>query len=158
MSKVLMIVSASLALVLLLSAAADARTEGFGLGIILGEPTGVTAKTWLDRDSAIDFAAAWSFRDTDSFHFHADYLIHKGGLLELDAAEHMLYFGAGGVIEFRDDRKGHDTEAGIRLPFGVAFHLKAAPVELFGEIVPVMEVAPSTGLHMNAGIGARYYF
>ena len=39
----------------------SAQDSGFGAGFILGEPTGVSAKLWLSKDDAIDYAAAWSF-------------------------------------------------------------------------------------------------
>jgi hypothetical protein len=35
----------------------------FGLGIILGCPTGLSAKLWLSKSSAFDAATAWSFSD-----------------------------------------------------------------------------------------------
>lgn len=38
-----------------------AQDHGFGMGIILGEPTGLSAKAWTSNDNAFDFALAWSF-------------------------------------------------------------------------------------------------
>jgi hypothetical protein len=158
MTRILTTMAAVLITVALFCGTAEAWTRDFGIGVILGEPTGFTAKAWLDDEKAIDMAAAWSFRNGEFFHLHADYLMHKGGFVEHEAAEHMVYFGLGALIEFRDDTNGHDTEAGMRIPLGMAVHLKAVPVELFVELAPVMEVTPSTSLHINAGIGARYYF
>ena len=66
-------------IVLLLSvASANACTQDdFGIGIILGEPTGLSLKYWLDEERAIDGAAAWSYSENDSFQLHGDYLIHN---------------------------------------------------------------------------------
>ena len=51
--------------------------EGLGLGIILGEPTGISFKSWLSTTTAFDMAAAWSFVDEDALHLHGDYLVHN---------------------------------------------------------------------------------
>ena len=46
----------------------------FGLGVILGEPTGLSFKAWTGGSTAIAGAAAWSFGNTDAFQLHVDYL------------------------------------------------------------------------------------
>jgi hypothetical protein len=38
-------------------------TEGFGLGVIVGNPTGLSFKVWTGGSSAFDAAAAWSLDD-----------------------------------------------------------------------------------------------
>ena len=60
-----------------------AQEEGFGLGIILGEPTGVNFKAWAGYRSAFVGAAAWSFGNEDSLHVHllrlaGDVNVHRG--------------------------------------------------------------------------------
>jgi hypothetical protein len=57
----------------LLMAGTASGGQGIGLGVILGEPTGVSFKAWIDNRTAIDAAAAWSFSENDSFQFHTDY-------------------------------------------------------------------------------------
>ncbi|MEE9501339.1 MAG: hypothetical protein V3V48_04650, partial [Candidatus Aminicenantaceae bacterium] len=54
----------------------EAQDRGFGLGIILGEPTGVSFKNWVGRREAFDVAVAWSFEGEGAIHIHADYLFH----------------------------------------------------------------------------------
>ena len=58
------------------AATASHAQDGIGLGVILGEPTGFTFKTWTSRNTAVDAAAAWSFSENGSFQLHADYLIN----------------------------------------------------------------------------------
>jgi hypothetical protein len=36
-----------------------AQADGFGVGIILGEPTGLSGKYWLTEKTAVDAAVAW---------------------------------------------------------------------------------------------------
>ncbi len=42
-----------------------AQNNGFGGGVILGEPTGFSAKLWLDDNSAADFGFGYSFFPND---------------------------------------------------------------------------------------------
>ncbi len=63
-------------ILLLLASSAMAQDRGFGLGVILGEPTGLSGKYWTSSTNAIDGGLAWSFRHAGFFHVHADYLWH----------------------------------------------------------------------------------
>ena len=147
-------------------AAVSARAEeGFGLGVIVGEPTGLSAKAWIRPDQAIDAAAAWSFSENDSFQFHLDYLFHKFDLLKIDAATGRLplYFGVGARVKLKDHDNPHgrnedDALVGVRVPLGLALLFAKAPVELFAEIVPILDVVPDSDFAVNGAFGARWYF
>jgi hypothetical protein len=52
------------------------QSRGFGLGIILGEPTGISAKYWTGSTTALDFGLGYSFEKNSRMHLHADYLFH----------------------------------------------------------------------------------
>ncbi|NBC26687.1 MAG: hypothetical protein GVY08_07495, partial [Bacteroidetes bacterium] len=41
------------------------------LGVLLGEPTGISLQVWQSRTTAIDGAVAWSFEGEDNLHIHA---------------------------------------------------------------------------------------
>jgi len=143
--------------------ATDIAEEGepgmvFGLGIILGEPTGISAKYWLSRTSALDFAAAWSFDGDDEFQFHSDYLMHFYDVIHVQEGKLPVYFGFGARIKHEKHRHDHDTVFGIRVPVGFSYELSRVPVELFGEFVPVLDIAPDTEGDINIGVGVRYYF
>jgi len=132
---------------------ARSQEKGWGLGIILGEPTGVSFKKWLNKDHAIDAAAAWSFGNEDAFHLHADYLFHNRNLINIDGNRIPFYYGVGGRLKFQDQ-----SRFGIRFPVGITFFIREAPIDLFFELVPILDLAPSTDFDLNAAIGARYYF
>jgi hypothetical protein len=129
------------------------QQEGVGLGVILGEPTGVSFKTWLKKTHAIDAAAAWSFGREDALHLHADYLIHNYSLLTFDKTTIPLYYGIGGRLKFENN-----SRFGVRFPVGITVFIREAPIDLFLEVVPILNLAPDTDFDMNAAIGARYYF
>lgn len=153
-----------LALTSLMACAAYAQRGGTGIGVILGEPTGLSFKHWLDEDSAIDAGLGWSFDGPTSIHLHADWLWHDFSLFPVEHGALALYYGGGARFKAgrgRDGpgrRDGHRDRFGIRVPVGLAYHLSDHPVEIFGEIVPILDLAPSTKLNLNAAVGARWYF
>lgn len=150
--------------VLLAMATGAWADDGFGVGIIVGEPTGISVKKWIGKDRAIDAAAAWSFSENDSFQFHADYLIHNFGLLHTGSVGGRLpvYYGIGGRIKLENNngsgRNDHNALIGVRIPVGISYMFPKNPVDLFFEIVPILDVAPDTRFALNAAIGARFYF
>jgi hypothetical protein len=129
--------------------------DGFGVGIIAGEPTGVSGEMWLTKSTAIDAAAAWSFSGADdSFLIQSDYLFYNMGLFDsVRTGTLALYFGMGGRIKFASD-----TQAGIRVPVGVDYLFETAPVDIFLELVPVLDLVKETEFDFNAAIGVRYFF
>ncbi|MBT8387347.1 MAG: hypothetical protein KJO12_08030, partial [Ignavibacteria bacterium] len=73
-----------LLLVIIISASfIQSQDKDFGLGIILGEPTGVSFKYWTSSNTAFDGAVAWSFVNGGAFHVHADYILHSFNLFHV---------------------------------------------------------------------------
>jgi hypothetical protein len=126
----------------------------FELGILLGEPTGLSAKIWTAWNGAFDFGAAWSFRDDGHFHLHADYLFHNFGIFDVDSGDLPLYFGIGGRVLLKES----DSRVGLRVVVGVEYVFDAHPFSLFFEIAPIVDIAPETEADVNGGLGARYIF
>jgi hypothetical protein len=139
-------------------ASAQERVENpriFGLGAVVGEPTGVTAKLWVADSAAVDMGIGWSFSGKDSVTLYGDYLFHLFDVFQVPRGKLPLYFGIGGRVRFEDDE---DDEVGARFPVGVSYFFDNMPVELFGEVVPILDVVPDTNADLNLGVGARYYF
>jgi hypothetical protein len=141
-------------LALLWASTALAQSRGFGLGIIVGEPTGISGKIWTGQKTGIDFAAAWSVEKTQSFNFHADYLIHDFGVFKVDKGKMALYYGIGGRLVDAAD----DTHIGVRVPVGINYLFATAPLDLFLEMAPVLDLAPDTNLDFDGGLGIRFWF
>ncbi|MBI5020305.1 MAG: hypothetical protein HZB59_02620 [Ignavibacteriales bacterium] len=131
-----------------------AQDRGFGLGIMIGEPTGINGKGWLTKQSAIDAGLAWSFVHRTSLHIHVDYLMHSFNVFP-HAERLPLYYGIGGRIRTNE---GNDTQLGLRMVGGIEYMFASAPFDIFFEIAPILDLTPKTELNMNAGIGARFYF
>lgn len=140
-----------------LSANAYANQD-LAIGLIVGEPTGLSLKYWLDEEHAIDGAAAWSFSDNDSFQIHADYLWHRYDLFDTSelAGKAPVYYGVGARLKDKD--KHDDTIFGLRIPVGITYVFAEAPFDLFAEIVPLVDLAPDVDVGLNAAIGLRFYF
>jgi hypothetical protein len=134
-----------------------AHGEGgpFGLGIIIGEPTGISGKYRLSSRNAIDGAVAWSLGGDNDLHLHGDYLYHWYDVIEVKKGSLPLYAGLGGRVKFRENR---DNEIGFRIPVGLNYLFHGAPFDAFVEIVPVLELAPDTEFNMEGAIGGRFYF
>jgi hypothetical protein len=134
---------------------ANAAAQGpFGLGVIVGEPTGVAAKYWLSNRTAFAGAVAWSFADEGAFHIHGDYLWHYFDRVKVEKGRLPLYLGVGGRFKAVND----DALLGVRFPLGVCYLLENAPVDFFLEVVPLLDLAPETELRGNAAFGFRYFF
>lgn len=140
---------------------AQRRMEGFGIGVIVGEPTGITIKTWTGNTTAIQ-AAAWSFSGYESFQFHADYLFHNFGILNSDEIRGALplYAGIGGRIKLKEvnDLDGNDEASiGARVPLGMSYIFEDTPLDIFIEVVPILDLVPDTDFDLNGAAGIRFY-
>ncbi len=125
----------------------------FGLGIIIGEPTGISAKVWTGQTTAIDAAAAWSFYYPGALHLHADFLKHNFILIDVSRGELPFYYGLGARLKVATE-----PQLGIRIPVGLSYIFDKAPFDTFFELVPELDIIPATQFWINAAIGARYYF
>ncbi|MBP8601915.1 MAG: hypothetical protein KBI45_09175 [Candidatus Saccharicenans sp.] len=143
-----------LLLVIFLSAGplqAQAQDKKLGLGIILGEPTGVIAKYWTGNRTAFDIAGSWSFSGENAFHLHADYLLHS--FIKVDTGKLAFYYGIGARLNLQDDAR-----FGIKFPLGLSYMFENTPIDIFFEIGPVMDLIPDTELKLLGFFGVRYFF
>lgn len=140
---------------MMLGGTAMAKGRGFGLGIIAGEPTGPCFKLWTGQNTAVDGAVAWSTEGDNDLRLHADYLMHSFNLFKVKKGELPLYYGIGGRIILEDHGDDH---IGARVPVGLAYIFQGAPIDLFFEIVPVLDLTPDTELDFDAALGVRFFF
>jgi hypothetical protein len=134
-----------------------AKGQGLGIGVIAGNPTGISFKKWRNEVAAIDAAAAWSFSDHGVFQLHADHLWHRdmSHAIGLGSGWTALYYGVGGRVGFSNGH--HHNHTRVRVPVGLNYLFEGSPFELFAEVVPILDVAPSTELKLDAAIGVRFY-
>jgi len=133
----------------------QAQDGGTGLGILVGEPAGISFKTWISGRSALDAGLAWSFY-SGGFHSHADYLWHNFMLFKLEEGKGKLplYMGVGGRVKV----SGKELLLGVRVPIGLVYIFPGDRIDIFLEAAPVLNLLPGTGFDLNAGAGIRYFF
>jgi hypothetical protein len=127
----------------------DAETA---LGILLGEPSGISLR--IDRFPVMGFG--WSAFDhyghDGRFYLHADYWIIEEQLHVLQPSTGVpdWYLGAGAAMSF-----GHDFSLGFRIPVGLQFVFREK-FELFCEIVPGLRLISDVHGTIAGGIGLRF--
>jgi hypothetical protein len=143
-----------------------AQQRNFGLGVIIGEPTGISAKLWTSDYTALDFGLGWSsggdrmgrydgrYDGGSRVHFHMDYLWHSFEAIH-STERFPLYYGIGGRI---NSGAGYNSSLAIRGVLGIAWLPRETPIDVFLEVAPSLQLTPSTGFGIDAGFGARYFF
>ena len=127
----------------------------FGLGVMAGDPTGLTVKYMIDAKTAIDAAIGWKTSGDNEFYISSDYLFHLYDLIKIPKGVSPLYFG-GGLRFIERDKK--DNKFGIRIPVGVEYLFLNNSLGAFGEIVPILDLTPDTEFNLEFGFGIRYFF
>jgi hypothetical protein len=140
--------------------AADKGT--FGVGIILGEPTGVTAKLYLKDDQALQAAIGAAFI-AGGVQGHLDYVFHPVILQQKESFVLPLYVGPGvWFFDHTGSRDEHYFGIGLRAVVGLLFDFKTVPLDAFIEAAAVFDYGFKSAVgfeaHLNVGAGARFYF
>lgn len=149
---------------------ASAQESKFGLGGIVGSPTGASFKINLNERNALDFALGFGFFGGNYARLHAQYLWDKN-LLQMDRANMDFYFGAGvqvggyvghGHHHHDEDHPGHHDHhgawLGARVPLGLDFPFKSRPLDVFIELAPVIWFIQDVDFNIEGAVGARYWF
>lgn len=134
--------------------------SNIGVGIVLGEPTGVTGKLYLKPQHALEAAlgtGTYDDRRDTRLWLHVVYLWHPSVLHSDPAFELGWHFGVGGFIS---DRHNIDrTAIGARAPIGLDFTLEKVPLQFFVDVSADLELVPDTlVLNLGLGLGGRYFF
>jgi len=145
----------------------------FGIGLELGDPTGLSAKLWVAPTNALDFGLGWwgfgvgnnCFRNganevvCNTFGggtFNVDYLWQSNivrGTAQLD-----WHIGAGGRAIWFSGCAGDCFDLGARLPLGLDLMFQNPNfLEVFFEVAPAFYVVPSAFPAFEGGLGVRGY-
>jgi hypothetical protein len=139
---------------LLLPAASSAAGRGIGLGATLGEPTGATLALWVDQDEAWIVGLGVNPGDDNSVQESVDYVLYLFDIGRTVMPGFAPYAGLGARVNGPSD--GH-TEFGIRFVAGAAWFPEQYNMELFAELVPILDVSPNWEIDLNAVVGLRLY-
>ncbi len=150
----------------------------FGLGIVLGSPSGISGKYWLSEKHAVDAAIAFSW--DNFFILYSDYLFHfpnaflhhattSRSATESEFLTHLTpYVGVGGVLFFSSNQTSTHSGTlgnpnanfglGVRVPLGLEWTASSIPLGVYFELAPGLGLAPRTFAFLQGGLGARWYF
>lgn len=146
---------------LLWAAPAAARApEGFGIGVIGGDPEALVSWAWRPGDEwYLQGSAGWDLRD-DAVHATVDYVLQPM-ILDVPDAPNVrfpLYVGVGARLRVGDGWDGEDEGLGVRVPFGISVTPTSVPLDFFLEIAPAVILFPQTEGELDGGLGVRFYF
>jgi len=148
------------------SKAAQASSGAFGIGIMLGDPTGLTAKYWLSNENALAFSLGNSY--LGSLRFGFDYLWHfdafHSNVVKLYAGPGLAVgFGRSGGWLYNNEgsrwyRADNNFGLGARGVFGVNIVPRRTPLEFFAELGLMIGLSPAFYTNVEGAVGFRFYF
>lgn len=155
-------------LVLMLTpVASHAQTEGLGLGASLGvsnsatfdvNPVGVSLKAWTTDRQAFAAVSSFAIAGDEGRSYvliQGDYLFHDFNQLDVGDGLLALYVGPGLQLTFVENA---DERLSLRAPLGVNYLLGSAPIDVFVEAAPTIQVTDPAELRFEGAIGFRYFF
>jgi hypothetical protein len=139
-------------IIVLLFLVPQAHAKGVGVGLMLGETTGVTAKS-PQGDTALDAGLGWSVGGSNPLQLHGDHLwIVPGAMYYKESTALDLHFGIGGRMKFDDE-----INLGARFPIGLSSQLGEGRSEFFGEVAPIIDILPDLDVEGHVMVGVRFY-
>jgi hypothetical protein len=146
----------------------------FGLGFMVGDPTGLSAKLWVGATNSIDFGLGfWGYGFDNcapgagapcnhfGYHagtFNADYLWQSNivrGQAQLD-----WHIGAGGRAIWYGGCNGDCFAFAARMPVGLDLMFNnPSMLEVFFELAPTLYFVPAfADFGIEGALGVRFYF
>ena len=150
---------AALAAVILMTATLNARADdvtenGFGLGFVIGDPSGISASLPVGANTAFNVLAGYQISHQGAnLTLLGDYVWHQRDLITVDVGKVSLYYGPGVQLTL-----AKNSEAGIRAVVGIDYLFEGKPLQAFLEVCPGINVVPNTNPTATAGLGLRYFF
>jgi hypothetical protein len=141
----------------------SARAQGpFGIGLMVGEPTGISWTYHLSERNALD--GALGFSPIDRLRLHVDYLWKTRAF-----SDRRFTFSYGGGLALGLGRRYADGRPGIfgnvvqegaialRFSAGLAYEFPRMPLEVGIEAAPLLILGPVAGWGIDGAMFVRYY-
>jgi hypothetical protein len=140
--------------ILLLSLKVYSQKGDVGLGVNLGNPTGISAKYWTGERTAVAASIGYYISRINHLRLNADFLVHPW---TFDSEQDLvrLYLGTGFGLGFTSE-----ISVTLRFPLGAVYFFSGLPLEVFAEPVPAVQLAGPGGVKFwpEGYLGIRWYF
>jgi hypothetical protein len=147
----------------------------FGLGIVIGDPTGLSAKLWVAPTNSLDFGLGlWSGVNGDCFIDNQGHEVcgtfgHSNGTFNIDylwqsniirgSAQLDWHVGGGGRMIWWGGCQNNCIAVAARAPIGLdLMFTNPSFLEVFFELAPSFWIVPDINFGIEGGIGVRFYF
>ncbi len=132
-----------------------AQSRPFGLGIMLGDPSGLNGKYFLNSKNAVEVGLGVGvFGSENSLALHVDYLYHNEELIQ-SSEKFPVFYGFGLRIRSKEEA---EFGMGVRGIIGMSWVSQTVPIDVFIHIAPVFKLFPATKFGIDAALGTRYFF
>ncbi|HEX7673778.1 MAG TPA: hypothetical protein VF412_06390 [Bdellovibrio sp.] len=138
---------------------AEAAHADNALGVVIGDPTGISGRFGLDNAHSLEGAFAYSFGHYEGTEIHGTYLWDHARSFKTTEGPINMYYGLGARMIFinHGDHDG-DIALGARAPLGVLYNFNNPNIEVFAELALALDIVPSTDVDLDIGIGLRVRF
>ena len=144
----------------MLGLAAPASAD-VGLGVFVGEPTGLDLKLGLSARGSLDMVFGWdTYRDNRDHYAHVTYL----ATLAVARGRSVLVpvrLGIGGAI-YDDGNFDNGTNLAVRAPLQIGLRFRHSPIEIYGEVALKLTFFDDNDndetVDIDGGIGFRVFF
>jgi len=120
-----------------------------GIGVKIGEPSGLYIRSYTSSTSFAGITAAWSFVN-DSFLIDSDFNALSPNLFG------DIGFSYGGGLHV--GVTSSELSLGVRIPLALHLEIPSTPVFTFLELAPGFNIIPATKFDLSGGLGFGYIF
>jgi len=133
---------------------AFSQKGSIGLGITLGNPTGITAQYWTGEITAVKVNFGRQISGINHLLLAADFLVHPWSF-DSEGDLIRLYLGAGAGLGFISD-----LSLSLRTTQGAAYFFEGLPLEVHADLNPSLQLVGPGDVKVFLGgfLGLRWYF
>lgn len=133
------------------AAIAGNAESGLGLGFVFGAPSGLSIKVPAGANS-LNMAVGYDLNHQD-MSLRAEYAWYAYNVFPVARGRLPIYFGPGVHANIHND-----AAIGVHGILGLEYQFANAPLDVFLEIGPGINLTPSTHTNVSGGLGMRFFF
>jgi hypothetical protein len=129
----------------------QAGGRNFGLGLELGDYSGLTGKLWLSNVNALSAGLGFG----TFTRVYLDVLWHDFSVFKVNEGRLPLFYGFGGIL---NTNRVPSSNFGVRGTIGLTYIFKDNNVDIFFQLSPTYRFDPDNGIFLSGSVGVRYFF